>query len=381
MSNSFNCCYFQSGPGEFDDNVISLVSQIVDRQRVIGLTFFGNTTDEHYKWQLKVLKTAVAKAFDGKLPLVTYVAQSLSNVAEMAVEVNYIDAIEAHESLVFKTHFDVRYALWKSANTSFIMLEGVLGDSFHDSVEKQSSEIFYKIEKIFSVENIAISSIVRQWNYIGHITDMHQDNQYYQAFNNARAQFYEKTTWNYGYPAATGIGMMCKGIIVSLIAVANVVESPIFPIDNPLQVPAFAYSESLLVGNSLEVKPKATPKFERGKVIFDGVDTVCFVSGTAAIRGENSMKEMDAAVQTKQTIENIQFLISSENLKLHAVQLDTNMRISNLRIYIKNIEDFKSVKAEIDKVWSVIPAIYLQADVCRKELLVEIEGTAIVVNS
>lgn len=379
MSKTFNCCYFQSGSGKFDENIFSLVSQIVDKQNVICLTFFGNSTEGHYEQELNALKTSVAKAFDGKSPLVTYVVQSLSNSAEMAVEVNYISAITSPESLIFKTLFDVRYAMWKSGNNSYIMLEGVHGHSFHDSVEKQSDEIFNKIEKIFSAENIAISNIVRQWNYIGHITDIHQDNQYYQAFNNARAQFYEKTSWKYGYPAATGIGMSCKGIIVSLIAVANSLESQIVPIDNPLQVPAFAYSESLLIGKSSKVKLKATPKFERGKVIFDGVDTVCFVSGTAAIRGENSMLEMDAALQTKQTIENIQFLISNDNLKLHAVKSDTNMCISNLRIYIKNSEDFESVKAEIEKVWSTIPAIYLQADVCRKELLVEIEGTAIAV--
>ena len=377
MSNTFICCYFQTGIGKFDDKIFSLISQIIDKQNVICLTFFGNSTEDHYEQELNALKTAVAKAFDSKSPLVTYVVQSLSNSDEMAVEVNYISSIISSTSLIFKTHDDVRYAMWKSRNNSFIMLEGVLGQSFNDSVEMQSCEIFNKIEKILSTENISICNIVRQWNYIGHITDIHQDNQYYQAFNNARAQFYKKTKWEYGYPAATGIGMSCNGIIVSLIAVANGEESQIVPIDNPLQVPAFAYSESLLIGKLSEIKLKATPKFERAKVIFDGVDTICFVSGTAAIRGENSMLEMDAALQTKQTIENILFLISNDNLKLHGVKADANMRISNLRIYIKNAQDFESVKAEIVKVWSMIPAIYLQADVCRKELLVEIEGTAI----
>lgn len=381
MSNTFSCCYFQICSGKFDDKILSLVSQVSDKQNVIGLTFFGNSTEDQYKEELKSLKKLVEKAFDGKSPLVTYVVQSLSNSAEMAVEVNYISSIISPKSLVFKIHDDVCYALWKSENNTFIMLEGVHGSSFHDSVEKQSAEIFDKIDRIFSTENITICNIVRQWNYIGHITDIHQDNQYYQAFNNARAHFYEKTKWEYGYPAATGIGMSCKGIIVSLIAVACGVESETIPIDNPLQVPAFAYSESLLIGKSSEIKLKATPKFERAKVIYDGVDTVCFVSGTAAIRGENSMLEMDAALQTKQTIENVLFLISDDNLKLHGVKANANMSITNLRIYIKNREDFESVKAEVEKVWHLIPAIYLQADVCRKELLVEIEGTAIGIHS
>lgn len=374
MSNTFSCCcFFQTCSKKFDDKVLTLISQIVDKQNVISLTFFGNSTEDQYTQELSALKLAVAKAFNGKSPLVTYVVQSLSDSAEMAVEVNY----NSTASLIFKTHDDVRYVLWKSGNNTFIMLEGVRGSSFHDSVDKQSAEIFDKIERIFSVENITICNIVRQWNYIGHITDIHQENQYYQAFNNARAHFYEKTKWEFGYPAATGIGMSCKGIIVSLIAVACGVESETIPIDNPLQIPAFAYSGSLLIGESSENKLNATPKFERAKVIYDGVDTVCFVSGTAAIRGENSMLEMDAALQTKQTIENILFLISNDNLKQHGVKADANLNLTNLRVYIKNKEDFEPVKVEIEKVWHRIPAIYLQADVCRKELLVEIEGTAI----
>lgn len=48
-----------------------------------------------------------------------------------------------------------------------------------------------------------------------------------------------------------------------------------------------------------------------------------------------------------------------------------------LRVYIKKKEYFATVKTEIDKVWSKITAIYVQADICRSELLVEIEGIAL----
>ncbi|MCX6308220.1 MAG: hypothetical protein NTY32_05085 [Bacteroidia bacterium] len=40
------------------------------------------------------------------------------------------------------------------------------------------------------------------------------------------------------------------------------------------------------------------------------------------------------------------------------------------------MEFLSAVKAEVEKVWSGIPILYLQADICRKELLVEIEGIA-----
>ncbi len=48
-----------------------------------------------------------------------------------------------------------------------------------------------------------------------------------------------------------------------------------------------------------------------------------------------------------------------------------------LRVYIKKKNFLHAVKSEIDKVWPDLPVIYLLADICREELLVEIEGTAL----
>jgi len=85
---------------------------------------------------------------------------------------------------------------------------------------------------------------------------------------------------------------------------------------------------------------------------------------------------MDVVLQTRQTIENIQYLISRENTSRHGIANDVCLTMTALRVYIKEIDFLKSVKAEVDKVWSGIPVLYIQADICREELLVEIEGLA-----
>lgn len=373
MKNASLSIYLHTNSKIFKERIKSLLVQMIDKQRIVSLSFIGASSEADYEEQLTGLKTAVSLAFGGKMPLVTFIVQSMGSPEEMAVEVFRLPSETASKSVVYKIQSDVRYVVFEWEGNKALMIEGVRAKSTHDSVAIQSDEIFQKIDAILSNENIGIHEIVRQWNYIGKITDKKNGIQNYQAFNNARARFYSKTNWaNFGYPAATGIGMAIDGILVSLIAVSSKSDIRITPIDNPLQIAAHLYSQSLLFGP----KKNATPKFERAKLVQDGSGCVCFISGTAAIRGEQSMHDMDVVLQTRQTIENIHYLISPENTSRHGIANEVGLTMTVLRVYIKKLDFFKSVKAEVDKVWSGIPVLYIQADICRYELLVEIEGLA-----
>jgi enamine deaminase RidA (YjgF/YER057c/UK114 family) len=373
MKNTYPSIYLHAISIVFEERIDLLLAQMVDKQRIVSLTFFGESNQGHYEEQLVALKTAVLIAFDGRMPLVTYIVQSLGDPDEMAVEIIRLNSEIDSGTLVYKVLHEVRYVVFDWEGNKALLIEGVRANSVNDSVEIQSDELFQKIESILEDENIGIHEIVRQWNYIGKITDATNDIQNYQSFNNARARFYSKTNWgNFGYPAATGIGMSIEAVIVSLLAIASKHDVCITPINNPLQIAAHLYSQSMLVG----LKKEATPKFERAKMVQIGHHSVCFISGTAAIRGEESMHEMDAAAQTKQTIENINHLISVENCRRHGIMNEPRMILSSLRVYYKKLEFLSAVKAEVEKVWHGIPVLYLQADICRKELLVEIEGIA-----
>ncbi|MDD4921805.1 MAG: hypothetical protein PHS30_04915 [Bacteroidales bacterium] len=371
-------CYLHANSEIFEDNIDYLLAQMVDKERIIQLSFFGISTEDRYEEDLFTIKSAVSFAFGARMPLITYIVQSLENPDEMAVEVHYLPVDISSESVVYKERRNVRYAVLEWNSHKSLIIEGVRSDSSHDSLSAQSDHIFQKIEEILSEEEMHIHEIVRQWNYIGQITEINNGIQNYQAFNNARARFYAKTTWEeFGYPAATGIGMSIHGIIVGLIAVSNRSDIRIYPIDNPLQVTAHHYSSSMLVGAQKVNSKNETPKFERAKVVQGDSGMICYISGTAAIRGEQSMREMDVALQTRQTIENIIYLISAENIKRHGVSSEGFLFMSGLRVYIKRNAYFSLVKAEVEKVWSKIPIIYVQADICRSELLVEIEGVAV----
>ena len=118
---------------------------------------------------------------------------------------------------------------------------------------------------------------------------------------------------------------------------------------------------------------KSTPKFERAKLIETERGACCFVSGTAAIRGEESIDATSVTQQTIKTIENIQYLVSKENLvRFGAKPYDLNY--ARLQVFVKNAEDYDAVRAVVEKCYPQVPTIYTVADVCRRELLVEIEG-------
>ena len=379
MTSSFIGYFYYSNHNDFNSNISSLLYQIPEKEKVVSLTFFATTSNSNYRSELSLIKKKLSSTFGVHIPLVSYVAQSLASSEKMAVEAHYFPFDGLSRATIFKQLDEVRYAVFEWKNSKILLTEGVRANLEHESVSRQGEEIFQKIEAILSAESMSIHEIVRQWNYIGKITEINNNIQNYQAFNDARAHFYEKDDWkNIGYPAATGIGTELSSVMVSLIAVSANSDIQILPIDNPLQTAAYEYSQSVLIGE--DCRCKENPKFERAKLVQNGSGLVCFISGTAAIQGEESICNFDISLQTRQTIETIRFLISPENLRQQGIDKTNSLELVSLRVYIKKKAHFERTKKEIEYVWPNVPVIYLQADICRRELLVEVEALAVDLN-
>ncbi|GAJ17596.1 unnamed protein product, partial [marine sediment metagenome] len=204
-------------------------------------------------------------------------------------------------------------------------------------------------------ENLAFSDVVRQWNYIENIIKIineGSERQHYQIFNDVRSSFYGKSEFINGYPSATGIGIETGGVVIDFVALSPSRKLTIKPIKNPGQIDAFEYSEKVLVGKSLnESLKKTSPKFERGKVLQTLDAARIYVSGTAAILGENIVDKRNIEKQTLVTIDNIRNLISTENLKEIGLN-DLNPEkksFSYIRTYVKHQKDISAVKAICEK--------------------------------
>ena len=225
-----------------------------------------------------------------------------------------------------------------------------------------------------------VSSIIRQWNYIEKITACDATgHQHYQDFNDARSLFYNGVEWTTGYPAATGIGTQWGGIMIDVDALLCKDGSVrVLGVDNPLQIAAHAYSQNVLLGEKDAALPqKTTPKFERAKAVWKEDHGFVYVSGTAAIRGEQSLEGVGIEQQTLTTLENIEYLVSRDNLNRSDIPATENATLITFRVYVKCWEDMEKAKQVVTERYPDLPAIYTLTDVCRSELLIEIEGMGV----
>ena len=349
---------------------ISKALESLSADRVCGLVFCGTSDTVEYHQLLNDIKSTVYNVLGVMVP-VTLIPQYLLPDGGLSMDVYTLEG-EAEISIAEKN--GVCYGLIENSEESLLFIEGVPSSDFSKGVKEQSEEVFGKIDALLSLHDFAVDDIVRQWNYIGNIVSYRDGKQNYQEFNDARTIYYSQGQWQYGYPAATGIGASGEGIIVGCIAFKskNSYRRAIYPIDNPLQVAAHAYSKQVLIYRT-EESMKSTPKFERAKLIKTQRGVCCFVSGTAAIRGEQSAAISTAKEQAIMTIENIKYLVSPENLQRHFCK-PYNLKYAQLQVFIKNAQDYAEVRSVVEQAYPQMSVVYTIADVCRSELLVEIEG-------
>ncbi|MDA8157484.1 MAG: Rid family hydrolase [Actinomycetota bacterium] len=231
----------------------------------------------------------------------------------------------------------------------------------------------------------SFENVIRTWFYIGGITGPDKAGapgpQRYIELNRARAGFYRGVRFcpNVShpdkfeiYPSSTGIGMKGEGLAASCLAMeTGRSDVMLMPLENPQQTPAYEYSR---------VYSLKSPKFSRAMALAMSDYVTIWISGTASILNSESLYPDDVEKQTEQTIENIERLISAENFAVHGAQgIRAGLQdLAKVRVYVKRPEDFARCKAVCDRLLAGVPAIYTVADVCRPELLVEIEGAAFV---
>ena len=334
----------------------------IDGNRALKISFFGLPADNReYLTMNRELHCTVNDFFGSKAPLVSFIAQK-SSCDTLIAEVTYLtdnDAQITHHS---------RYKVLERGATKELITEGIIPGDISLSTFEQAKDIFAAIENILATEGFSPSDIYRQWNYIENITVKNDGSQNYQEFNDARSIFYGKCKWKNGYPAATGIGTARGGVMIELYAIKG--ETAINkPIDNPMQVSAHSYSQKVLDGTVVkELHERTTPKFERARLLGDTI----YISGTAAIKGECSNRTENTVEQAAETMEIMNRLIATDNIpaKNNGAQYDL------LRVYVKRECDIPATSEYMQQHYPTVPKHYSVADICRPELLIEIEGIA-----
>jgi enamine deaminase RidA (YjgF/YER057c/UK114 family) len=215
---------------------------------------------------------------------------------------------------------------------------------------------------------------------LGDITGLENQVPRYQTLNLARTDFYQNRCFigegspggsrRICYPASTCIGANGREVMMSCIVMATDRPDIVrLRLENPRQTSAHDYDH--------RYGPQ-TPKFSRAMAIVgDGAASV-LVSGTASIIDSESHHIGDVGGQTRETLDNIAALISEDNFRRHGwtglgATLDD---MALMRVYVKRQEDYAVVRDVCEARLGELPVVYTVADVCRPELLVEIEGIA-----
>jgi chorismate lyase / 3-hydroxybenzoate synthase len=196
---------------------------------------------------------------------------------------------------------------------------------------------------------------IRIWNYFSRIHGDECGLERYQSFCTGRARALDELgVSEESMPAATAIGTRAAGLFVYLIAA----RSPGQAIENPRQVSAYRYPE--------QYSPES-PAFARATRIETEQGPQLLLSGTASITGHESRHIGDCGAQTREILANLD--------ALHATAGSDVPPPAWLRIYLRRPEDQPEVAAILARHYPRPPALHwVYGDVCRRELLVEIEG-------
>jgi chorismate lyase/3-hydroxybenzoate synthase len=204
--------------------------------------------------------------------------------------------------------------------------------------------------------------LIRMWNYFPDIH--HSDNglERYQQFCVGRYQAFTKDP---RYPAASAVGSHSSEMIILFIAA----KQPGIFIENPEQVSAYQYP--------CDYSPKS-PSFARACLYQEQGLNQFYISGTASIVGHKSQFINDILGQTKQTINNLKTLIQYANEQEQlAIDFDPHDEINYsqaIKVYLRKPADFQKITPLIQEFTPSSENIcFLQADICRRELDIEIE--------
>lgn len=222
---------------------------------------------------------------------------------------------------------------------------------------------FHYVEMMKLIADKEGLELVRIWNYVPEILSEFQNGVAYHYFNEARFKAFE-CAWPNGkaYPAASAIGISGHLFTLEFFAAPVIVQA----LENKEQKPAAQYSEKY---------GSFPPLFSRGVIIDNLGQRLLLASGTASVIGEDSHFE-NIYDQTERSILNLRILAGQFNLKGYGIGYGFAWEdIQLLRVYYKKSEDLTKLQTILAKAISPNTQVsYLQADICRQELLVEMEA-------
>jgi len=251
---------------------------------------------------------------------------------------------------------------WRCEETTFLLLQNIqglaLGPQQVNAPPLQAKRLIQRAAEILKSQGASYCDVIRTWFYLADILG------WYPEFNRARTAIYGRFGILPGpgngrlkLPASTGIrGELATGAAgaLDLLAVVGPPDSRLLvkQLSNPGQQDAFRYGSA----------------FSRGALIHQSNLSLIQVSGTAAIDEQGqSLYAGDVRAQIDCTFDKIDALIDQEGAAL--------CDIAAACVFVKRPEDALVYQERIAaRGLEHLPTVIMVADVCREELLFEMDA-------
>ena len=243
-------------------------------------------------------------------------------------------------------------ARWRSDAAEFCLLSNVQAADMGGSSESQARQVCERIEADLQAAGMAMRFVVRTWFYLDRITD------WYETFNRVRTEFYRNRGMTDGHaPASTGVGAALshgKAVVADVLAVRPTGGGvTVAPVTSPLQCPAQEYGSS----------------FSRAVEIAGAGARTLLISGTASIGADGrTVHPGDTSAQIRRTLEVVEAILESKRMGWNDVTRSV--------AYLADIGERRLWERHRGDKGMSFPAAVTQCDICRRDLLFEIEVDA-----
>jgi chorismate lyase/3-hydroxybenzoate synthase len=205
--------------------------------------------------------------------------------------------------------------------------------------------------------------LLRVWNYFPHINRESDGLERYQRFCAGRYQALAEGLSDFPrtLPAGTAVGTMSGPLKIHFLAA----RQPGTHVENPRQVSAYEYPR---------VYGPRSPSFARATLRLSISGSHLLIAGTASVVGHVSEHIGEPHKQTLEIIHNLNALITHTE-QFHGITRGQWYGQALFKIYIRHPEHFATVRDILkEQLPSHTQVLYLQGEMCRSELLLEVEG-------
>lgn len=242
------------------------------------------------------------------------------------------------------------------SKTNDLMFVSILGDNDISCITNATEQAYSELLN-FSKQS-GYDHLIRFWNYLPAINSGVGDEENYKIFCTGRLKaFRSQTVTDHAFPSASAVGHLTQGMAICAI----VSKHPGTHYSNSLQVEAYQYPRQY--GFSSPSFARATSAGFNSK----NADSqhMFFISGTASILGHETVCKDDLFGQLKTTQSNIDHLLEKAGKSIDSLR--------TMKVYVRHESDLAATREKLATDFPGVDKLFVQADICRDDLLIEIE--------